>query len=162
MSDSSAAEPPTISRLRLLSDQPVEGCELTPDVFLSNGISANMARLEYRWYRSTDKMACSWCCKTPVVMQRLTDNTYYCSITCFSVAWPGHPAQHRTGLTNRGPRTDNGKDMKGLLGLEAPETTEQKWVEVADTISYTPSMDDVGHMLKLVTTTIFRMRNQLK
>ena len=61
------------------------------------------ARLEFHWYRSTEKMACSWCGKTPVTMQRLTDSSYYCGVQCFVSAWPGHAAQHRTGLTNRGP-----------------------------------------------------------
>ena len=98
-------------------------------------------------------MACSWCGKTPVTMQRLTDNSYYCSVPCFVSAWPGHAAQHRTGLTNRGPRTDeinaDGFGVDGGGGDGSSGTTEQKWVEVADTQSYTPTMDDVGHMLKL-------------
>ena len=98
--------PPTINRLRLVPDQPVEGCELAPDVFLMNGIAPQNAWLEFHWYRSTEKMACSWCGKTPVAMQRLTDNSYYCSVPCFVAAWPGHAAQHRTGLTQRGPRND--------------------------------------------------------
>eukprot|EP00316_Scyphosphaera_apsteinii_P004727 CAMPEP_0119298266 /NCGR_PEP_ID=MMETSP1333-20130426/469_1 /TAXON_ID=418940 /ORGANISM="Scyphosphaera apsteinii, Strain RCC1455" /LENGTH=503 /DNA_ID=CAMNT_0007299329 /DNA_START=234 /DNA_END=1745 /DNA_ORIENTATION=+ len=113
----------------------------------------SLARLEYHWYRSTDKMACSWCSKTPVIMQRLTDNSYYCSIVCFTAAWPGHAAQHRTGLTNRGgSRTESVKDAEGWVGLDVQEAAEQKWVEVADTMSYTPTTDDVGHMLKLACT----------
>jgi|MDSY01.2.fsa_nt_gb CCR4-NOT transcription complex subunit 6 len=154
-----ASAAPTISRLRLLSDQPVEGCELSPDVFLTYGVSVNTARLDYHWYRSTDKMACSWCGKTPVVMQRLTDNTYYCTIACFAAAWPGHAAQHRTGLTSRpqAPRS-NDPNAKGVdsqdwsSSFDVQEATEQKWVQVADTMSYTPSADDVGHMLKLACT----------
>ena len=95
-------------------------------------------------------MACSWCGKTPVTMQRLTDSTYYCGVQCFVSAWPGHAAQHRTGLTNRGPNATGdvpefNADGEGGEG----KSTEQKWVEVADTQSYTPSVDDVGHMLKL-------------
>jgi len=117
-----------------------------------------MARLDYHWYRSTDKMACSWCGKTPVVMQRLTDNSYYCSIACFTAAWPGHAAQHRTGLTSRAqlPRTNDGNtklnDQDWASSLDVQEATEQKWVQVSDTMSYTPSADDVGHMLKLACT----------
>jgi len=145
-----AGEAPAITRLRQLTDQPVEGCELSPDVFLQNGISPSVARLEYRWYRSTDKMACAYCGKTPVIMQRLTDNTYYASVECFKAAWHGHAAQPRSGLSSRGPRTEGGKDADNW-GLEAP-STEQKWLEVADTMSYTPNPDDVGHMLKLACT----------
>ena len=116
--------PPLINRLRLMPDQPVEGCELCPDVFLlvrgahnikrrffinppssardshlnslaphsQGGVPAANARLEFHWYRSTEKMACSWCGKTPVTMQRLTDSTYYCGVQCFVSAWPGHAA----------------------------------------------------------------------
>ena len=57
-------QPLAVHRLRLLSDQPVEGCELVPDVFMLNGISPLSVRLEYKWYRCMDKMACSWCGKT--------------------------------------------------------------------------------------------------
>jgi hypothetical protein len=142
--------PPIIARLRLLSDQPVEGCELTPDIFLSNGVPVHSTRLEYRWYRSITKMACSWCGKTPVIMQRLTDDAYFCSVPCFTHAWAGHTAQHRTGLTTAGARSDTAKQAEGWIGRDVQETTEQKWVEVADTSTYIPSVDDVGHMLKLV------------
>jgi len=144
-------EAPSISRLRLLSEQPVEGCELTPDVFLTGGISPSVARLDYHWYRSTEKMACCVCGKTPVIMQRLTDKTYYASVECFKAAWHGHAAQHRTGLSNRGPQPA-GKDGDNW-GLEAPsDANEQKWVEVSNSMSYTPNPDDVGHMLKLACT----------
>ena len=144
-------EPPIISRLRLMPDQPVEGCELCPDVFLQGGASLQTSRVEYHWYRSTEKMACSWCGKTPVTMQRLTDNSYYCSVPCFVAAWPGHAAQHRTGLTGKGPRdVEPGADAWAVDNDGGPsQTTEQKWVEVCDIQSYTPSSDDVGHMLKL-------------
>jgi CCR4-NOT transcription complex subunit 6 len=144
------ATPPTINRLRLVPDQPVEGCELSPDVFLMGGASIHNSRIDYHWYRSTEKMACSWCGKTPVTMQRLTDNSYYCSISCFVSAWPGHAAQHRTGLTSRGPRTDeaNAAD-EWARDNESSQGTEQKWSMVAETQGYTPSSDDVGHMLKL-------------
>jgi len=149
-----ASQPATINRLRLVPDQPVEGCELTPDVFLMGGQSLQTARMEYHWYRSTEKMACSWCGKTPVTMQRLTDNSYYCSIGCFVSAWPGHAAQHRTGLTQRGPRHEDAANADAWTSLDndttqSSTTTEQKWIEVADTHSYTPTVDDVGRMLKL-------------
>ena len=86
-----------------LSDQPVEGCELAPDVFLTNGINPNVARLEYKWYRSTDKMACSLCGKTPVVMQRLTDKSYYCSVQCFTAAKSPTAPLLRAGYGPDGP-----------------------------------------------------------
>jgi len=146
-----AMEAPGVSRLRLVPDQPVEGCELSPDVFLLNGVPTSSCRLEYHWYRSTEKMACSWCGKTPVTMQRLTDNAYYCSVNCFFAAWPGHAAQHRTGLTQRGPRADGAAPIEDWNCIEGQpnQQPEQKWVEVCDTQNYTPSADDVGHMLKL-------------
>jgi len=85
-----------------------------------------------------------------VVMQRLTDDTYFCSTQCFVNAWPGHSAQHRTGLTQSkgtgdkfsGPGTSNGPEA----------STEQKWIEVANTASYTPTQEDIGHTLKLACT----------
>ena len=45
-----ADDPPplVVHRLRLLSDQPVEGCELVPDVFMLNGISPMTVRLEQK------------------------------------------------------------------------------------------------------------------
>jgi len=146
-----ADDPPplVVHRLRLLSDQPVEGCELVPDVFMLNGISPMTVRLEYKWYRCMDKMACSWCGKTPVVLQRLTDQTYFCSSQCFVNAWPGHSAQHRTGLT--GSKGTGDKYVPGQSnGPEA--STEQKWIEVANTMSYTPQHEDIGHTLKLACT----------
>ena len=96
-----------------------------------------------------DKMACSWCGKTPVVLQRLTDQTYFCSSQCFVNAWPGHSAQHRTGLT--GSKGTGDKYVPGQSnGPEA--STEQKWIEVANTMSYTPQHEDIGHTLKLACT----------
>jgi CCR4-NOT transcription complex subunit 6 len=135
----------------------VEGCELAPEAFLAQGVSVATTRLDYQWYRSTDKMACSWCGKTPVVMQRLTDNSYYCCVNCFLAAWPGHAAQHSTKAAPK-PPVGGGAEAKGAdnerwAGLEVQEqTTEQKWVVVADTQHYTPAPDDVGHMLKLACT----------
>lgn len=82
-------------------------------------------------------------------MQRLTDNSYYCSVGCFVSAWPGHAAQHRTGLTQRGPRSDDAANDWTNPDADDGKSTEQKWIEVADTQSYTPTVDDVGHMLKL-------------
>ena len=118
-------------------------------LLLQGGASLQTSRLEYHWYRSTEKMACSWCGKTPVTMQRLTDSSYYCGIGCFVSAWRGHAAQHRTGLTQRGPRSDDVNEWANPEAEGEGKTTEQKWIEVADTQSYTPSVDDVGHMLKL-------------
>ena len=149
MADASDQPVLVVHRLRLLSDQPVEGCELTPDIFLANGVPAHTCRLEYKWYRSITKMACSWCGKTPVIMQRLTDDSYFCSVACFTNAWQGHPNQHRTGLTSSGVRTETAKQAEGWVGRDFTETTEQKWVEVSDVSTYIPSLDDVGHMLKL-------------
>jgi len=150
MADASDQPVLVVHRLRLLSDQPVEGCELVPDVFMLNGVSVNSVRLEYKWYRCMDKMACSWCGKTPVVLQRLTDNTYFCSSQCFLNAWPGHSAQHRTGLTNNKGHTGDKYEAGKSNGPEA--STEQKWIEVANTASYTPSTEDIGHTLKLACT----------
>ena len=93
-------------------------------------------------------MACSWCGKTPVAMQRLTDHSYYCGVGCFVAAWRGHAAQHRTGITLKGPRADDTNEW-ATADAEGEAKSEQKWVLVADTQSYTPSVDDVGHMLKL-------------
>ena len=112
-----AEDPPMVLRLRLLSDQPVEGCEIMPDVFLSNGASPTFANLDFRWYRCLDKMACTWCGKTPVVLQRLTDGAYFCSTGCFAAAWPGHPAQHSTGLAQRGPRHEGAENWSFFLFL---------------------------------------------
>ena len=144
-----AEDPPMVLRLRLLSDQPVEGCEIMPDVFLSNGASPTFANLDFRWYRCLDKMACTWCGKTPVVLQRLTDGAYFCSTGCFAAAWPGHPAQHSTGLAQRGPRHEGAENWSSSHGPQE-HTTEQKWVEIANTMSYTPAQEDIGHTLKLV------------
>ena len=144
------ADPALSLRIRLVPDQPVEGVELTPDVFVQGGD----ARVEFHWYASTEKQACSWCGKTPVTMQRLTDSSYYCSVGCFVSAWPGHAAQHRTGLTLRGPRNeDTSADAWSSLESDSTslQSSEQKWIEVADTQSYTPTCEDVGHMLKLVS-----------
>ena len=156
-----AQDAPACSRLRLVPDQPVEGCELTPDVFLVGGVPTSSVRLEYHWYRSTEKMACSWCGKTPVTIQRLTDGAYFATAACFIAAWPGHAAQHRTGITGKGPRAE-GAAIEGWNVAEGqPEQqSEQKWVEVCDTQSYTPSSDDVGHMLKLVRCPHSKRRSQ--
>ena len=142
-------EPPVVLRLRLLSDQPVEGCEIMPDVFLSNGASPTYSNLDFRWYRCLDKMACTWCGKTPVVLQRLTDGAYFCSMGCFAAAWPGHPAQHSVGLAQRGPRHEGQENWSSSHGPQE-HTSEQKWVEIANTMSYTPAQEDIGHTLKLV------------
>ena len=59
------------------------------------------------------------------------------------------PAQHRTGLTLKGPRAEDVANEWANAEVEGEsKTTEQKWVLVADTQSYTPTTDDVGHMLR--------------
>ena len=92
------------------------------------GTSLQSCRIDWHWYRSTEKMACSWCGKTPVTMQRLTDNSYYCGVGCFVAAWRGHAAQHRTGLTLKGPRAEDVANEWANAEAEGEsKTTEQKW-----------------------------------
>ena len=45
-----------------------------------------------------------------------------------------------TGDKFHGPGQSNGPEA----------STEQKWVEVANTNAYTPTQEDIGHTLKLV------------
>ena len=68
-----AEDPPMVLRLRLLSDQPVEGARSCRTCSCPMGRARSFANLDFRWYRCLDKMACTWCGKTPVVLQRLTD-----------------------------------------------------------------------------------------
>ncbi|CAA0837491.1 Carbon catabolite repressor protein 4 homolog 1 [Striga hermonthica] len=142
----------SVVRVHFPSDIPIVGCELTPYVQLKrtdNSVVADDATesnpidghfLQYRWYRvQNNKTVCSvhpteqatvqciGCCKAKLPVAQ----SYHCSNKCFADAWQHHRVLHERAALKMVPRTDG-----------------EIWFEVGNSKTYTPTADDIGHILK--------------
>mmetsp|Transcript_15098 Transcript_15098/g.39221 ORF Transcript_15098/g.39221 Transcript_15098/m.39221 type:complete len:560 (-) Transcript_15098:386-2065(-) len=147
-------QPPEVVRLRLLQEQPVQGCDVTPVVYLSNGAhNPTDESVHYSWKRCVFHLSCSSCSKSPVSMQCIASGRYYCSAECFKLGWPTRfaPREDRNaGLLQKA--ADAGVDTSYGPGQQGDEHLAHKWMEVSQSLTYTPSADDVGRTLRLVCT----------
>ncbi|KAG8459495.1 hypothetical protein KFE25_012830 [Diacronema lutheri] len=162
-------EAPEVVRLRLLQEQPVQGCEITPDVYLSTGAHNSTDSALFVWKRCVFHLSCSLCSKSPVRLQCIASGRHYCSTECFKLGWPHRfsPREDRNaGLLQQA--VENGADAGGAGGAAAggyggggsgggggggaEEHLAHKWMDVAHSLTYIPSADDVGRTLRLVCT----------
>lgn len=164
--DANGADVPSV-RVRVLCDQPVEGCEFIPDVHVTGG--GKQQRIEYCWSRCVWKLHCACCKKTPVRLQcsvcvRLklpTNNAYFCSAKCMQTSWASHSLRHRikppqeetNGNRSGNPddhrqeRDTNMDDLKNWHREQ--EQTLWHWLEIGRDVTYIPTAEDVGHVLRM-------------
>lgn len=119
------------------------------------GSAEGVYQLRSRWYRSTiprggavcsvhpDREATLQCtvCLRLKVGQHLS---YHCSVDCLKSHWHLHKEYHSIALAN-GTLTDDCKNMSN---------TVENWIEVAKTRTYTPTLDDVGYVLRYQVTIV--------
>ncbi|KAG8371831.1 hypothetical protein BUALT_Bualt12G0004000 [Buddleja alternifolia] len=148
----------------------------TEDVTELNPIDGHFLR--YRWYRiqSDRKVAvcsvhpteqatlqCIGCVKAKIPVAK----SYHCSPKCFSDAWQHHRVLHERAAS---AVNENGNEEEETLGrfnstgstlsnsslsngtsLYPPAVTQRSgetWFEVGRSKTYTPTADDIGHVLK--------------
>ncbi|PWA45488.1 carbon catabolite repressor protein 4-like protein 2 [Artemisia annua] len=141
----------SVLRVHLPSDIPIVGCELSPYVLLrrpdqsvftddvpeTSPIEGHFLR--YKWYRiQSDKkvaicsihpseqatLQCLGCVKAKIPLAK----SYHCSPKCFSDAWQHHRVLHERAASAR--------------------SGGETWFEVGRSKTYTPTADDIGHVLK--------------
>lgn len=167
----------SVFRMHLPSDIPVVGCELNPYVQLQrsdNNIITDETPtdgyyLRYKWYRvQIDKkvpicsvhpskvatLQCVGCVKAKLPIAK----SYHCSEKCFSDSWRHHRALHARStdtIRENGAEDDElhgrfGGSVSGVLAKGGTERAGgETWYEVGCSKTYTPTIDDVGHVLKL-------------
>eukprot|EP00898_Chlorokybus_atmophyticus_P003875 jgi/Chlat1/4489/Chrsp29S04432 len=121
------------------------------------------------------QLQCILCVKAGVPEAK----SYHCSTDCFQAAWRTHRTLHLRSQANGArenghedgntapegstqistpPRFNssassfNGNSNNVLYGPRTPEVSGIQWVEIGHSRTYTPTEDDVGHMLKYECT----------
>ncbi|KAJ3702722.1 hypothetical protein LUZ61_006427 [Rhynchospora tenuis] len=129
--------------------------------------------LRYKWIRiQSDKkvpvcsihpteaatLQCLGCLKVKIPVTK----SYHCSAKCFSDTWQHHRVLHeRAANTENGTEEDGGGDhLFGRLPTQSPSTngpvpivnpdknSGETWYEVGRSKTYTPTSDDIGHVLR--------------
>lgn len=136
----------------------IEGDSLVAEESISgvDALKSGETALRSRWYRCISGKHGSYCCKhpdLPAVIQCIIcvklgvplARTYHCSTRCFQDSWAYHKKLHATySLKLSGKEGADGD--KAEVHIRGPGG--ESWVEVARTRTYTPSADDIGHILK--------------
>ncbi|RHY10130.1 hypothetical protein DYB36_013373, partial [Aphanomyces astaci] len=167
-------------RISLRVDQPVEGCEVTTHAFYrsSDGdIDDDDFRLKFSWSKSHSKRCCAnkQCARIGngegnVVLLMATvdcavclrqglssDSARFCTLECFRSAWSTHRQIHTNGTTKLRIRGADDLDRHKSVVQEAPvRPTTERWSVLQAAKTYTPSTEDVGHILRVECTPLFR------
>mmetsp|Transcript_35685 Transcript_35685/g.43022 ORF Transcript_35685/g.43022 Transcript_35685/m.43022 type:complete len:566 (+) Transcript_35685:143-1840(+) len=157
-----------VLKTHLPSDTPIIGCEVTPYVlvrradstlstedFPETGSYDDGVCLRSRWYRSVNSrkvavcsvhstelatLQCVLCLKNKVPVHK----SYHCTQKCFQAHWEQHKALHSRAQTNGADGDDEGSAFRGAAGAPNGES----WIEIGRGRCYTPTQEDVGHILK--------------
>lgn len=123
--------------------------------------------LRSRWYRCLSGRTGAFCSMYPdleATVQCLCCvklgvpawRSYFSSTECYVAAWPEHKKLHKQygEGQSKTPRKDGDRANNGAGDGQATNQVHirgpggESWVEVARTRTYTPSIDDIGHVLK--------------
>ncbi|RHY79520.1 hypothetical protein DYB35_009748 [Aphanomyces astaci] len=167
-------------RISLRVDQPVEGCEVTTHAFYrsSDGdIDDDDFRLKFSWSKSHSKRCCAnkQCARIGngegnVVLLMATvdcavclrqglssDSARFCTLECFRSAWSTHRQMHANGTTKLRIGGADDLDRHKSVVQEAPvRPATERWSVLQAAKTYTPSTADVGHILRVECTPLFR------
>mmetsp|Transcript_13707 Transcript_13707/g.18821 ORF Transcript_13707/g.18821 Transcript_13707/m.18821 type:complete len:566 (+) Transcript_13707:94-1791(+) len=164
----------TILKTYLPTETPIIGCQLKPyvllrradsTVFTDDGLDGipgeDNTRLKSRWYRSggarkdavcvihTNEPAtiqCVGCLRAKVPIQK----SYHCSQKCFLSSWPDHKNWHANPGNTEAP--PYGLDDDVTIG----SSTSEGWVLLGMSRWLTPSLEEVGCVLKLEVVVVAR------
>ncbi|KVH94700.1 Endonuclease/exonuclease/phosphatase [Cynara cardunculus var. scolymus] len=168
----------SVLRVHLPSDIPIVGCELLPYVLLRHpdkSVSSEDVResspieghiLRYNIHPSEQAtLQCLGCVKAKIPITK----SYHCSPKCFSDAWQHHRVLHERAAS---AVNENGNEEEEIFGrftnatagvntttlsaLQAATPLHpialknggETWFEVGYAKTYTPTADDIGHILK--------------
>ncbi|KAF0688105.1 Aste57867_20266 [Aphanomyces stellatus] len=166
-------------RISLRVDQPVEGCEVTTHAFYrsSDGdIDDDDFQLKFCWFKSHSKRCCankqcarvgngegnvvllmaSIDCAVCVRLGLSSDNARFCSLECFRSAWGQHRQLHDTTSKLFIRSADDLETAKSNAIAAPAPPTEETWSVLQSAKTYTPSTADVGHILRVECTPLFR------
>lgn len=134
----------------------MQGCEITPDVYLSSGVHTAGDATRFVWKRCVFHLSCAACSKSPVRMQCIASGRYFCCSDCFTIGWPHRfaPREDRNALLLQKAIESGATDGNYGSGSSNDEHLAHKWMDVAHTLTYIPTTDDVGRTLRLVCTPV--------
>jgi CCR4-NOT transcription complex subunit 6 len=162
----------------VLLRRPSDKTPSTDDVPESAPVDGHFLRYKWYRIQSDKKVAicsvhpseqatlqCLGCVKAKIAVAK----SYHCSPKCFSDAWQHHRALHdraasaAAAASENGPEDENeqlfgrfnstGSGASGAAPVVYPATVAQRnggetWFEVGRAKTYTPTADDIGHVLK--------------
>ncbi|RWW25376.1 hypothetical protein GW17_00010276 [Ensete ventricosum] len=158
----------TVLRVHLPSEVPVVGCEIAPYVLVrrpDGSVSIDEVPepapligycMKYKCVHPTEQatLQCLVCLKEKVPVAK----SYHCTPRCLSDAW-----QHHRSLHDRAKKTSkqSGAEEEELFGrfnsnngsismypTAVAEKSGEAWAEVGFSRTYTPTSDDINHVLK--------------
>ncbi|TDH72254.1 uncharacterized protein CCR75_003267 [Bremia lactucae] len=168
---------PGDGKISLRVDQPVEGCLMMTHAFFRSregDIDDKDVKMQYDWFKSSLRRACAnhaclrhtsdeagnvllltanlecvQCCRLGIAR----DQSCFCSLECFRMSWHTHKDLHDTQALVDAQRRDALKFTwkSQLYAMErfCPLPTET-WIKVQEANrSYTPTREDVGHVLRV-------------
>ncbi|GER57126.1 glucose-repressible alcohol dehydrogenasetranscriptional effector [Striga asiatica] len=167
----------SVLRVHLPSDIPIVGCELIPYVVLKRPDKSVTTEdvselnpvdgyfLRYKCVHPTEQacLQCLLCIKVKIPVAK----SDHCSSKCFADAWPHHCALHKRAAATVGENGNEEDEIFNTTGSGISLPTSQSnpnlanggaavaqrnggetWFEVGYQKMYTPTADDVGHVLK--------------
>uniref|UniRef100_A0A7S2X3A0 Carbon catabolite repressor protein n=1 Tax=Chloropicon roscoffensis TaxID=1461544 RepID=A0A7S2X3A0_9CHLO len=121
--------------------------------------------LRSRWYRCLGGRTGAFCSRHPdleatvqclgcVKLNVPISRSYFCSTQCFAQSWPEHKKLLKQYEEENNGKSSGRKRSESSFGGDSTNTVHirgpggESWVEVARTRTYTPGVDDIGHVLK--------------
>ncbi|OQR95349.1 carbon catabolite repressor protein [Thraustotheca clavata] len=167
-------------RISLRVDQPVEGCEVTTHAFYRSSegdIDDDDFQLKFYWYKSTSKRACAnkQCprigngegnivllmakieCAVCLRMGIPNELAGFCTLECFRSGWGQHRQLHDKQDTVIVDNVLVAREQTLASLLEPmPTANIEVWTPLQAAKTYTPTAKDVGHVLRVECTAMFR------
>ncbi|RLN55189.1 hypothetical protein BBP00_00008614 [Phytophthora kernoviae] len=164
-------------KISLRVDQPVEGCSMMTHAFFRSGegdIDDKDVDMQFNWYRSSMRRACAnsectrytsdgagnvlllvakiecvQCCRLGITRE----HSCFCSPDCFRLAWHKHKQLHEThALVAAQQKDENTFSWKAQLhNMETfCPLPKESWLKIQkENRSYTPTAEDVGHVIRV-------------
>ncbi|POM63093.1 Carbon catabolite repressor protein, partial [Phytophthora palmivora] len=146
-------------KISLRVDQPVEGCAMMTHAFFRSGdgdIDDKDVDMQFHWYRSSMRRACA----NSECTRHTSDGAGNVLLLvakidpeCFRLAWHKHKQLHDTQALVEA-QVKEGDDFPWKSQLHNMEAfcplPKESWVKVQEeNRSYTPSAEDVGHVIRV-------------
>ncbi|KAL6184751.1 hypothetical protein ACLB2K_046151 [Fragaria x ananassa] len=157
--------------------EPVFGCRITPTARLINPNAITEVppehKFNFKWYRkyelnaNKDNIRCSvhpdkvatLVCVECVKLKLPAKGSYHCTAVCYRDKWQNHRKLHLSAKVASPNNQPADKDEiyswpQYNDGLRCALQELDHWVEMCSSMSYTPTEEDLGSRLMLVTTAV--------